>query len=454
MPPPRLLLVIATLTLGGCLSEISRPTLPAIDEQARFSTPIPLPDKAQGELEPWWQRATPKEIWQPLEQALVTNPDLRQASANIAAAQARLEQAEAALGPDLTMDAATQTRRSSGETTNSRSLGIDGDVPIDINNALSERRRAARFAHLARIAEHEQLRSDLARDYLLALLDGSEAKQLSLLIQQQLEVANTLLRLIELRFTQGLASSVDVLQQRDQLAALRQQVPQARLDAITANNRLRLIAAQTPSVKLEVGTDTLPEVSNGFADVEPASLVQRRGQLRASQARIQAADARFGAALADRWPTLSLSGGLLRQVSSGDYSSIVSAALDAAFTLFDSGAKQSIAAERRAELTAAGEQHLSDWLAIVIQVDGLLHEEASLVERIELSNQRLASSRALMQAAQRRYERGVSNYLPVLEALRSLQQQQRDHLALRASLARTRIRLHHALGDQTPEKQT
>ena len=132
----------------------------------------------------------------------------------------------------------------------------------------------------------------------------------------------------------------------------------------------------------------------------------------------------------------------------------MSAALDAAFTLFDSGAKQSIAAERRAELTAAGEQHLSDWLAIVIQVDGLLHEEASLVERIELSNQRLASSRALMQAAQRRYERGVSDYLPVLEALRSLQQQQRDHLALRASLARTRIRLHHALGDQTSEKPT
>ena len=288
MPPPRLLLVIATLTLGGCLSEISRPTLPAIDEQARFSTSIPLPDKAQGELEPWWQRATPKEIWQPLEQALVTNPDLRQASANIAAAQARLEQAEAALGPDLTMDATAQTRRSSGETTNSRSLGIDGDVPIDINNALSERRRAARFAHLARIAEHEQLRSDLARDYLLALLEGSEAKQLSLLIQQQLEVANTLLRLIELRFTQGLASSVDVLQQRDQLAALRQQVPQARLDAITANNRLRLIAAQTPGVILEVGTDTLPEVSNGFADVEPASLIQRRGQLRASQADIRA----------------------------------------------------------------------------------------------------------------------------------------------------------------------
>ena len=457
MPLPRSLLLIATFMLGGCLSELQRPVLPTIDEQARFSTEIPLPTDepgdASGESRPWWQRSTPSMIWQPIEQALAANPELRQADADITAAQARLDQAEAALGPDVTLDAGAQVERTSGDTTNSRSIGVDGEVPLDINNALAERRRAARFFRLAIIAERDQLRSDLARDYLLALLDSREADQLVRLIEQQLEVAGTLLRLIELRFTQGLASSVDVLQQRDQLAALRQQVPEARLDAVTADNRLRLIAALTPGVPLPAGTDVLPEVSNGFVDVEPVELLQRRGLLRATRAQILAADARFGAALADRWPTLSVSGGLLRRVSSGDYSSIVSAALDAAFTLFDSGDKRAIAVERRAELAAAGEQHLNDWLVIVLQVDDLLHEEASLVERIELSDQRLASSRALLAAAQRRYERGVSDYLPVLEALRGLQQQQRDHLALRASLARTRIRLHHALGDRVSEGQ-
>jgi outer membrane protein TolC len=52
----------------------------------------------------------------------------------------------------------------------------------------------------------------------------------------------------------------------------------------------------------------------------------------------------------------------------------------------------------------------------------------------------------LLQAATRRYERGVSDYLPVLAALRGQQQQQRDHLALQAELARIRVEVHHAMG--------
>ena len=48
----------------------------------------------------------------------------------------------------------------------------------------------------------------------------------------------------------------------------------------------------------------------------------------------------------------------------------------------------------------------------------------------------------------------ISDYLPVLAALRGLQQQERDHLALRAALGRARIRLHHALGNPSPEAQT
>mgnify|MGYP001812372306 CR=1 FL=1 len=121
--------------------------------------------------------------------------------------------------------------------------------------------------------------------------------------------------------------------------------------------------------------------------------------------------------------------------------------MGAAFTLFDSGSIRAVAAERRAELAALGERYLVDWFAAVFEVDDLLFERASLRERLDLSSQRLVSAQQLLDAAQRRYERGVSDYLPVLEALRGLQQQQRDHFALRAELVRTRVRLHNALGD-------
>ena len=68
-----------------------------------------------------------------------------------------------------------------------------------------------------------------------------------------------------------------------------------------------------------------------------------------------------------------------------------------------------IAAERRAQLVAAGEQYLSDWFEAVIEVDDLMHAEASLQERILLSEQRLRTEDTLLTAARRRYERGVSD---------------------------------------------
>ena len=45
--------------------------------------------------------------------------------------------------------------------------------------------------------------------------------------------------------------------------------------------------------------ETLPEVVGVFPAIKPVDLLDRRGSLRASRARIEAADARFAAALAD-----------------------------------------------------------------------------------------------------------------------------------------------------------
>jgi outer membrane protein TolC len=191
---------------------------------------------------------------------------------------------------------------------------------------------------------------------------------------------------------------------------------------------------------------TLPDVYDNFPRIQPVELLDRRSSLRAGRARIEAADARFAAALADRWPTLNLSSEVITRAMSGDVTTVISAAVDAALTLVDSGRKVAIAAEQRAELAAAGEQYLTEWLAAVFEVDNLMHAEARLRERIALSEQRLKIVDTLLLAARRRYERGVSDYLPVLAALRSQQQQQRDHLALQAELARTRARLHRAIG--------
>lgn len=439
-------LALCTCLFSACSSGPERPAPPAINADSAFSTGFPGAPVGLSDTRDWWRKAVSKTIWPPLEQALAANPELRQAAAGIDAAKARLQQAEADKGPSLTLGAGARALKESGDTSNSRSIGVDGTAPLDVSGALADRVEAAAATLRAVVADADQLQSDLARDFLFALVDNAEATQRIALLNRQIQVSKTLLRLIELRFSQGLASSVDVLQQRDDLAELRQQIPFARLEQRIAANALRRVSAMTPDQAPVLIMQTLPDVHGGFSQIQPVDLLDRRGSLRAGKARIEAADARFAAALADRWPTLSLSSEVVTRAMSGDVTTLIAAAVDAALTLFDSGSKVAIAAEQRAELAAAGEQYLADWLATVIEADDLLHAESSLRERIVLSEQRLKTVDTLLKAAQRRYERGVSDYLPVLAALRGQQQQQRDHLAVQAEFARTRVRLHHALG--------
>lgn len=449
----RLPLIAVAVFFAGCTSMPDRPVLPKINGDAEFAAPEATQTRdASGE---WWNRAVDRKTSELILNVLITSPSLREAEQQVAAAEARLAQAQADLGGSATLDANAAVQDNRADTTESAQLGVDVNLPIDVNGALAQRRQAAEARLDAARADFRARRTEVARDFLLAVIDYHEARERARLLNQQLEVADTLLRLIELRFTQGLASSVDVLQQRDQRAALRQQLPIAARDQWLANNELRRLAGQAPGAEA-ITSGPLPEVSDAYALVRPALLVETRADLRASAARVAAADAAFAAALADRLPTLTLSGGALRRVVSGDYTTLLSAALGAAFTLFDSGNTRAIAAERRAELAALGERYLIEWLDAVFEVDDLLFERSSLSERLDLSSQRLVSAQQLLDAAQRRYERGVSDYLPVLEALRGLQQQQRDHLSLRAELGRTRVRLHDALGEpiSTPPNQT
>ena len=442
----RFLLLLSAWLLGACSSGPQRPAPPVIDQTAAFSAEFPG-DPAEPQIAGrLWRTAVSGEVWPRLEHALSANPELREAYALIAAAEARLIQAEADTGPELDLGADARAVKDGGDTTNRRSIGVDGRLPLDVSGALADRVEAARAQLVASVADADQLRSDLARDFLFALIDSAEAAQRVALLERQIEVSKTLLRLTELRFTQGLTSSVDVLQQRDDLAELRQQIPFALLERKIATNALRRIAALTPDRPAPLLLDILPPIKSDFPRIQPLDLLHRRASLRASQARIAAADARFAAALADRWPSVALSSEVVTRAISGDVSTLIAAAIDATLTLFDGERKVAIAAERRAQLVAAGEQYLSDWFETVIEVDDLMHAEASLQERIVLSEQRLRTVDTLLTAARRRYERGVSDYLPVLAALRGQQQQQRDHLALQAALARSRVRLHRALG--------
>ncbi len=431
------------LALGGCSTEVTRPVVPTLDQKATFTVPI-VPTSTQTDV-PWWQQELGPAYQQRLTQLLADNPAIRLAVAEVERQRARHDAATAETGPVLAANAGSQISRNDGTRSTRHSMGIDARLPLDLSGELSATTDARAWEYRKALAELAQARLEQVRELLLALLDHAEALQRDILLQQQIETTRKQLHLTEIRFTQGLASSVDVLQQREQIASLEQRLPAIRNDARLAANRATELLGLTPAPEPAFPRE-LPDIPAALPALTPMGLLQRRPDLIARQAALAAADAGFEAALRARLPSVSVSGSTFWQLLSGNPSAIVEAALDASMDLFDSGAKRAAIDEKRALLRKAGIRYLQTWLAAVRETDDLLNTLDSQDRQLQKTRQRLAIADRLYRATLSRYRRGVTDYLPVLTALRDLQQQQREALHLQAERERTLVRLKTAIG--------
>ena len=427
--------------LTGCAGTGERPQPPQINPPEQFTTRI----EAGAGDQPWWQLAADASLQAGLQNLLNDNPQIRIDARAVAASRARMNLAEAERWPELNASAAAGADRNDGDDSDSRSLGLDASLPLDVFGRLAATRDAAAFDLAGDLAQLEQTRLEQVQAFLLAKIDDAEAAALSALIEQQVDTAKTLLKLTELRFAQGLVSSVDVLQQREQLASLKQQLPAATLQRRLANNQLDALLGRAPRLQLPPAP-SLPLVSKGFATASPARLLERRPDLIAQRAALAARDQRYEAALRARLPEASLSASALLRSVSGDTASLLGIAAQASVAVFDSGRLQAGIDEQAALLEQAGSQYLQSWLSAVRETDDLANRVNSGEQQVALSQQASRAAEDLFAAARRRYERGVSDYLPVINALRSLQTQQRSHLALLAEQQRLIVRLHTAMG--------
>jgi outer membrane protein TolC len=441
MPTPaRILLAAIAGLLGGCGAVAERPAPPHFEGPAHFTAALP----AAREDGPWWRDELPAAYQRWVERLLLDSPALRAARADTDLHRARLEAAQAGLGMSADLSVGAEWRRRDASRTRQLSSGVDLQRPLDLSGRQQANVEARRAEYRAALARAQQVRLNQIQALLLALIDHAEAVQGMRLLREQIRTSRKQLHLVRTRFAQGLASSVDVLQQQDRIAALEEQLPEIGLNARQAANRVAELLGRTP------GPDELPrqlpEIPATLPQIRPRDLLARRPELRAQRLALAAADADFEAALRARLPDVSVRGSTLWTLLAGNPSVLVQAALDASLSLFDSGARQAQIRIRRAQLEGAGIRYLQDWLKAVRETDDQLNQLRTQRERRRRVAQRLTIADRLYRAALTHYRRGVSDYLPVLSAVRELQQQQRQALHLRAGEQRILVRLKTAAG--------
>ena len=313
---------------------------------------------------------------------------------------------------------------------------------------LTESARAQYFAtEEARRGIVTTLIADVTDTYL-----ALRALDLELAIAQRThQVATDSLRLTQTRFDRGIATALDV-QQAEQLSRIATvQIAGLERDITQTENGLSLLLGQVPGDiprGLELEAFRLPpSVPAGL----PSALLERRPDIREAEQQLIAANARIGAAKAEYFPRISLTGvfGLQSRalgdlltgaatnwtLAAGAVAPIFNAGRTAANVKFTEAVQRELVVNYQKTIYTALRE-VSDSLAGYHKTSDQRVEQEHLVEALRAST-RLSTER---------YQGGVDNYLQVLDAQRNLFQGELDLARLRQQELSSLVQLYRALG--------
>lgn len=459
--PPGLGVALVAFLVAACaVHEVDDQPAPPVPVPSAFPSVDPSIQEDGGDPQPpgpeaepgaaWWLELGDARLDALVREALDANLSVASAVARVRGARALRRQVGALRRPQVDgILEASHERAPDGDRRDRLEAGLGASWELDLFERIGSSERAALLEARATQADLDALRLALSGDVADVYYEAVEQRLQLRLLEEQVELDGTLLELTELRFAQGEAAAVDVLQQRSQLAETRALVPPARQRLRAAENALDVLLGAPPDgedrTELVEGDDfpALPATSPVGV---PAALLERRPDLRARRDRLVAADHRLAAAIADRWPRVTLSGSLALVGGSEDEGLAWAVLAGLVQPLVDGGRRRAVVDERRAQHEALLAELGEAFLVAVLEVENLLYGERRQRELIVVLAQREALLTANVSEARFRYANGLTDYLPVLTAVGDLQETQRALLAARRELVALRVALHRSVG--------
>ncbi|MCH9646592.1 MAG: efflux transporter outer membrane subunit [Deltaproteobacteria bacterium] len=387
-----------------------------------------------------------------VSEAQVHNKSLQAAAANVDRARALARQAGSALKPQVGLSAGGSRSGVAGSSaqTDNLNLGLDISWELDVWGRLRAGRRGALASAESAEADFRfsqySLAAGVARGYFLAI----EAGQQEEVAQETVAALEETLRIVDLRYENGVVSAQDQALARADLATARDRlvtVEGSRRDALRS---LEVLLGRYPAAELEVGK-TLPLAPPHPPAGLPSEILERRPDLIAAERQVAAAFDAVDQARAARLPTLGLTGSL--GGSSSDLSSLVDPANLAwrvgsslLAPLFDGGRRR----DQVTVATADQEQALAAYGQAALQAFGEV--ETSLDQGVILSRRREELTIAAKEAkeahriADLRYREGESDLLDVLGARQRVIAADSNLVSVERQLLDQRVNLHLALG--------
>jgi NodT family efflux transporter outer membrane factor (OMF) lipoprotein len=452
--------------IGGCAvgPDFKRPDVAAAPRWQATDPRIASQNAADGL---WWKSFNDPALDRLVELAVRQNLSLQVAGLRIVEARAQYGVATGrqfpqtqALSANVTAIGLTQTI--ADITGLSRNLlgyqaGFDAAWELDFWGKYRRGVEAEAAGLLASVADYQNalvaLTAEVARTYVSlrtfeVLID--QAEENARIQEESLSIAKS-------RFQNGATSELDPTQAATQLESTRATIPQLRTGLQQARNALSVLLGQGPGAvdAMLVGPKTIPHAPPRIAVGVPAEMLRRRPDVRGAELAAAAQCARIGVAKAELYPSFSLLGSIgLRAFNKGpgthnlfSTSSIFYSVgptvsvpffsygrLTNAVRVEDARFQQSLVAYRDIVLKAAQE-------AEDAMVGFLNAQDAMVFEQNAVTSAKRSVELALVQ-----YREGATDFQRVLDAQRSLLQEQNSVAQTTSSVATNLVALYKALG--------
>lgn len=469
----KLFLVSTALTLSACASLPERPSL----QEPATDTAI-MPDGwserlrsdrdafANAPSQTLWAGFDDPKLLELIELTLSANPQIREAQARIAQAEAALRVVRSAALPVVSASSAAQRERTSlagpgpqrfipgidlEET--AFSLGGRASWEPDIwgRTALSE--QAAGFQKDAAIAQAAGVSLALQNQTARLYINLRAAQAQRRVLENNLALTRRMINLTQQLFSQELAPEFDVIQARTRASQIEVQIETVDSQIITLAYALATITGRAPAQDelLVAKSSNIPDYEAGIPSSVPSDLLSRRPDIMAARARLLAANAQRDIAQLNRLPSFALTGegGLLSTsledlITADARRGVISAALN--WPIFAGGRLQA----ERDNAGAVEAQFEAQYDQVVLTS---LNDVETAFQSYVSAKRQLAKLKSLnsdlqqtFKLAELRYRSDLSPQFEVLDARAALLSNQSSIETAKADIALALIEINAALG--------
>ncbi len=403
--------------------------------------------------ERWWESFGSDPLNLMVETALGSNFTIREAFARLDQARAISKEKRSPLFPSLDLQAGVSQRRTRDNghesTVDLFSLGPAASYEVDLWGGVRARARAGEMASRASRLDLETAAMTVAAEVATTWVELVSTLGELDLVRKQLQINTMLLELLELRFENALSTGLDLLQQQEVVARAKAQMPPLENRISTLSNRLFLLQGRAPVKEISLDKTGLAELPL-LPDIGiPGDLLFKRPDVRAAWLRLVAGRWDRAGARADRLPSLNLTGSMIYQNPGLDSlfnSWVLSLATNLTGNLFDGG-KRAAAVDRA---DAVVDERLAFYektvFTALVEVEDALSGEIHQREWLTSLNKQLETARLALKEATNRYQKGLSDFLPLLREQLNVQGLEREIIKQQAQLIIARISLHRSLG--------